>query len=329
MSNSLTVERLFSAQSEALQLKWLAGCNAAERDINRQQVGGERPTLIGHLNLIRPNRIQIVGESEHLYLQSRSEQSPTATTRTLFEADSNIIIFSNDRAVPTHYIELADQYKVAIMRSPLPSYKLIRTLQRYIMYHFAERTTLHGVFMDVLGIGVLITGDSSVGKSELALELITRGHALVADDAPEFTRIAHDTLEGCCPALLRDFLEVRGLGILNIHKMYGDSSTRTRKIIKLIVHLEAINKDLASQYNRLEGDQTTASILDVPIGKITIPVAPGRNLAVLVEAGVRNYLLRKGGYISSEAMIAQQTHAIESKTQQRHNDSALEALSKG
>lgn len=139
---------------------------------------------------------------------------------------------------------------------------------------------------------------------------VTRGHSLIADDAPEFTRIAHDTLEGSCPLLLRDFLEVRGLGILNIHKMYGDSSTRHRKIIKLIVHLEPIRNQQSSDYNRLSGDQETIMLFDIQVTRITIPVAPGRNLAVLVEVGVRHHLLCKEGYNASEDFIEQQTNAL-------------------
>lgn len=161
--------------------------------------------------------------------------------------------------------------------------------------------------------GVLITGESNIGKSELALQLVTRGHCLIADDAPDFTRIAHNTLEGSCPYMLRDFLEVRGLGILNIRKMYGNSSTRYRKIIKLIVHLEPVRGGKDPDFDRLSGEQGSTTILDVPITRITIPVAPGRNLAVLVEVGVRNYRLRKGGYNASDHIIKLQAEAIEAE----------------
>ena len=313
MSGSLTVGNLFKAQREVLNLEWVAGKIANGREIGRNQIRGKRPSLIGYLNLIRPNRIQIIGSPEFRYLQLHGMETATDQVHQLFKNDSNIIIFSDAIDVPEDYCRLADEHHVAVMRTELPGHELISSLQHFIAQSLAEGMTLHGVFMDVLGIGVLITGDSSVGKSELALELITRGHSLIADDAPEFTRIAHNTLEGSCPYLLRDFLEVRGLGILNIHKMYGDSSTRYRKIIKLIVHLEPIKDGPTSDYDRLCGEQNTTTILDVPISRITIPVAPGRNLAVLVEAGVRNYLLRKGGYNSAEHIIDLQTKVLEAE----------------
>ena len=313
MSGSLTVGTLFELQQEALHLEWVAGESAVNQEIGRNEIRGKRPSLIGYLNLIRPNRIQIVGIPEYNYLHAQGISTSTDSIHQLFQVDSNIIIFSDGQEPPPDYHALADDQHIAIMRTRLPGHELISSLQHFIAHSLAEHLTLHGVFMDVLGIGVLITGDSSVGKSELALELITRGHSLVADDAPEFTRIAHNTLEGSCPRLLRDFLEVRGLGILNIHKMYGDSSTRYRKIIKLIVHLEPVVDGKVPDYDRLSGDQSTTTILDVPITRITIPVAPGRNLAALVEAGVRNYLLRKDGYNAAEHIIDLQSQALENE----------------
>jgi HPr kinase/phosphorylase len=296
-----------------MNLEWVAGKIAANRNIGRSEIRGKRPSLIGYLNLIRPNRIQIVGIPEFRYLQNMGMDTDSEDARRLFQSDCNIIIFSDQQVIPPDYFHLADEYQVALMRTTIQSHELISSLQHHIAHDLAEHVTLHGVLMDVLGIGVLITGESNIGKSELALQLVTRGHCLIADDAPDFTRIAHNTLEGSCPYMLRDFLEVRGLGILNIRKMYGNSSTRYRKIIKLIVHLEPARRGQKPEYNRLSGEQTTNTILDVPITRITIPVAPGRNLAVLVEVGVRNYRLRKGGYNASDHIIKLQADAIEAK----------------
>lgn len=180
----------------------------------------------------------------------------------------------------------------------------------------AEREIIHGVMMDVHGTGVLITGDASVGKSELALELVSRGHILVADDAPEFTRIAPGTIECQCPALLQDFLEVRGLGILNIALMYGDAHTRKRKILRFIVHLKPVaGDDVSKELAAIGGDRisepsSVRDVLGVHVPKRTIPVAPGRNMAVLVEAAVRDQILRAGGYSASEDLIEQQQRAL-------------------
>ncbi|MEM7291964.1 MAG: HPr(Ser) kinase/phosphatase [Pseudomonadota bacterium] len=313
MSGSLSVNALFTAQETPLKLEWLGGHNAADSEIGSAEGRGKRPSLIGYLNLIRPNRIQIVGPVERQYLEEHQLIAASTNTKQLFETTCNIIIFSDAQEPPPSFVKLADAHAVALMRSSMPGHELISSLQRFIVHSLAGRETRHGVFMDVLGIGVLITGESSVGKSELALELVTRGHSLIADDAPEFTRIAHDTVEGGCPPMLRDFLEVRGLGILNIHKMYGDSSTRYRKIIKLIVHLDPVQIGEPLDYDRLSGEQSTTTILEVPISHITIPVAPGRNLAVLVEAGVRNYLLRKGGYNATTHLLERQSNALEAE----------------
>ena len=178
--------------------------------------------------------------------------------------------------------------------------------------------------MDVHGTGVLITGDASVGKSELALELISRGHILVADDAPEFTRIAPGTIECECPPLLLDFLEVRGLGILNIALMYGDAHTRKRKILRCIVHLEPVsvsgyNKELANiAGDRISEPSDTRLVLGVHVPKRTIPVAPGRNMAVLVEAAIRDQILRNGGYSATEDLVKKQADALACTAQNAH-----------
>ena len=169
--------------------------------------------------------------------------------------------------------------------------------------------------MEVLGNGVLITGESSVGKSELALELISRGHRLVADDAPEFTLVGPDILDGRSPSMLQGFMEVRGLGILNIREMYGDSAIKINKFLSLIIHMEKMNDSNLSNFSRLTGHTKVQKILNIDIPVTVIPVAPGRNLAVIVEAAVRNHILRKNGYDASQQLIDLQQQAIENDNQ--------------
>ena len=198
----------------------------------------------------------------------------------------------------------------SLLRSPLPDNQVLDNLQYYASLFLSEKTTLHGVFLEVLGMGVLLTGDPAVGKSELALDLITRGSRLVADDAPEFTRIAPDIISGTCPPLLREFLEVRGLGILNIRAMFGDSSIKRTKYLRLIVHLKRMSSDQIASMDRLSGAHTDRTVLGVSIPQVTVPVAPGRNLSVLVESAVRNHLLRLKGYDAAEVLIERQQQAI-------------------
>jgi HPr kinase/phosphorylase len=183
---------------------------------------------------------------------------------------------------------------------------MVDVLRLYLSRTLAESATLHGVFLDVLEMGVLITGASAIGKSELALELISRGNGLVADDIVELYRISPDTIEGRCPAVLKDFLEVRGIGILNIRTIFGETAIRPRKLLRLIVHLEDHSHESFSELDRLKVDATYQEVLGVPIRKVTIPVAAGRNLAVLVEAAVRNFVLNQRGIDSTKDFIDRQ-----------------------
>jgi HPr kinase/phosphorylase len=184
-------------------------------------------------------------------------------------------------------------------------------IRLYLSRVLAEVTTLHGVFLDVLEMGVLITGASAIGKSELALELISRGNGLIADDIVEIYRISPETLEGRCPGVLRDFLEVRGIGILNIRTIFGETAVRPRKLLKFIVHLEDHSHDAFSDLDRLQVNATYQEVLGVPIRKVTIPVAAGRNLAVLVEAAVRNFVLNQRGIDSTKEFIERQQKLME------------------
>jgi len=175
------------------------------------------------------------------------------------------------------------------MASPV----VIDHLQYYLTRALAPRVTVHGVYMEVMGMGVLITGESGIGKSELALELLSRDHRLIADDAVEFVRVGPDVIVGQCPTLLSDFLEVRGLGILDIRLMFGETAVRHKKKLHLIVHLESIQRMKMSKIDRLQTTQRTRSILDVDIPEVALFVGPGRNLAVLVEAATRANILRQ------------------------------------
>jgi HPr kinase/phosphorylase len=205
--------------------------------------------------------------------------------------------------------EAAERAGTPLIVSPEPSQHLINVLRPYMQQELGEVTTLHGVFLDVLEIGVLITGDSSIGKSELALELISRGHGLVADDVVELQQIGPETIQGRCPPMLRDFLEVRGLGVLNIRSIFGETAVRPRKVLRLMVHLDMPVGGLEPK-DRLATRSGTQDILGVEIPTVTLAVAPGRNLAVLVEAAVRNHILLTRGINSTREFIARQEAAM-------------------
>ncbi|CAG0910479.1 unnamed protein product, partial [Cyprideis torosa] len=236
-SRQLTVGEAVQTLSKDLNLTWVAGHEARSRMLTRDLGPEERPRLLGPLNFNSPNRIQLLGAAE---VRLFGESSVLDASRFEYSVPNtcDMIVISDSLPAPASIVDLAEREHIALLQSD-SNYSHLHNRMRFLLTQLlAEREIIHGVMMDVHGTGVLITGDASVGKSELALELISRGHILVADDAPEFTRIAPGTLECQCPPLLQDFLEVRGLGVLNIALMYGDAHTRSRKILRCIVHLQ-------------------------------------------------------------------------------------------
>jgi HPr kinase/phosphorylase len=305
----LSIARLFEDNREKLKLAWTAGQSGGARDLNSDLIRGSSKGLIGHLNFIHPNWIQVLGPTEVDYLKSLDDATCRRTLTEIASRDLACFMSAGLAQAPALLVELANETQTPLLESPVPSVELMWMLRPYLARALADSTTAHGVFLDVLGMGVLITGASGVGKSELALELISRGSGLIADDVVEFIRIGPDTLEGRCPPLLRDFLEVRGLGVLNIRTIFGESALRPRKNLRLIVHLERPGPDLVP-LERLPLRPGTEEIMGVSIGKVTVPVAAGRNLAVLTEAAVRNHVLQLRGIDSTREFIARQTEQL-------------------
>src|SRR5690349_8258843 len=228
----------------------------------------------------------------------------TAVRREAVAAAS--VIVADGVPPPQALVDAAMRSHTPLFTSPLPAPRVIEKLARYLAKALAEAIERHGVFMDVLGIGVLITGESGVGKSELALELISRGHGLVADDVVEISRIAAGTLEGRCPPMLTDFLEVRGLGLLNIRTIFGETAVRRKMKLRFIAHLERPQPGGRDPSERLPLLEQSEEILGVGVRRVTLPVAAGRNLAVLVEAAVRNEILKLRGIDSTAEFLARQ-----------------------
>lgn len=308
--NPVTVETLFRDLAEQLQLRWLAGREGAGRTLSSETVQKPALALIGHLNFVHPNRVQMLGCTEMDYLRTLPQDGLDEAMRKLFSTELAAIVIANDETAPAALQEAAERTVTPLLASPLASPVLMSYLGHYLTQHLAETTAVHGVYLEVLGIGVLIKGDAGVGKSELALELVTRGHRLVADDYVELKRVAPQTLEGNCPPLLRDFLEVRGLGILDIRTLFGETAVKRSKNLKLIVelvHPETVGK---AGLNRLDMVASTETLLGVDIPKVCIPVAAGRNLAVLVEVAVRNHILKSRGINPLDRFIERQHAAI-------------------
>ena len=311
MNRQVSVERIFAENQARLGLTWVAGRHGGSGVLTGE--ASLRPTVgqVGHMNFIHPFRIQILGAAELAYLRALPESEFQSSMNRLFTTELLAIVVANGEEVPHHLAERCDAHHVALFTSSQPSPHLVDVMRLYLSRVLAESTTLHGVFLDVLEMGVLVTGASAIGKSELALELISRGNGLIADDIVEFYRISPDTIEGRCPAVLRDFLEVRGIGILNIRTIFGETAVRPRKLLRLMVHLEDHSNETFSELDRLQVNATYQEILGVPIRKVTIPVAAGRNLAVLVEAAVRNFVLNQRGIDSTKEFIERQTKFME------------------
>lgn len=299
-----SVARLVEDNREKLALTWVGGRTGADAVI--RQDPRESAAFVGHLNFIHPNRIQVLGTHEQAHLAALDSPRLTRLIDRGLAAMPAAVILADGQPGHPAMLKAADAHGIAVLATPLPAAFVIDKLRRYLARALAESTTRHGVMMDVLGLGVLITGDSGVGKSELGLELISRGHGLVADDIVEISHIAMGTLDARCPPLLKDFLEVRGLGVLNIRTIFGETAVRPKMNLRLIVHLEKPSATGTTAVERLPLHELAEDILGVTVRKVVIPVAAGRNLAVLIEAAVRNYILQLRGYNSTDEFVRRQ-----------------------
>ena len=310
-ARQVSVESLFDENRDRLSLVWLGARQGGARVLTGEKA--LKPTMgqVGHMNFIHPFRIQLIGAAEAAYLAVLPDDELLRLLERLFLTELVAIVVANGEQVPPHLTALCNTHHVALFSSPQPSPHIVDVFRIYLSRVLAESTTLHGVFLDVLEMGVLITGASAIGKSELALELISRGNGLIADDIVELYRISPDTIEGRCPDVLRDFLEVRGIGVLNIRTIFGETAVRPRKLLRLIVNLEDHGNEAFSELDRLQVNATYQDVLSVPIRKVTIPVAAGRNLAVLVEAAVRNFVLNQRGIDSTKEFIERQQKLME------------------
>jgi len=305
----LSVQRLFDDRRARLGLEWSAGRRGGARELTGEMLQRPGVGLIGHLNLIHPLLVQVLGPRELDYLSRLEPFLRDQTISHIAGGDTVCAIVCDGCAPPERLAEACEKGSTPLFTSVEPSQFVINVLRPYMQQELGEVTTLHGVFLDVLEIGVLITGDSSIGKSELALELISRGHGLVADDVVELQQMGPETIQGRCPPMLRDFLEVRGLGVLNIKSIFGETAVRPRKVLRLMVHLEMPVAGMEPR-DRLATRSGTQDILGVEIPTVTLAVAPGRNLAVLVEAAVRNHILLTRGIDSTREFIARQEKAM-------------------
>ena len=307
----ISAEALFEEFRTALHWEWIAGHAHPERHFDDDAVRDARSAadLVGYLNYIHPNRVQIVGKREVAYLNEANADDTERRISRIVTLDPPVLICADGQVPPDRLVALCDRADIPLFVTEESAGHVIDVVRGYLGQHFAERTTRHGVFMDILGLGVLLTGESGLGKSELGLELISRGHGLVADDAVDLYRVSQTALEGRCPDLLMNLLEVRGIGLLDIKAIFGETAVRRKMRLKLIVHLVR-QATMDRDFERLPYEPLSEDILEVPIRKTVIAVDAGRNLAVLVEAAVRNTILQLRGIDTYAEFIARHHKAM-------------------
>ncbi len=311
--SSISAEAFFEAQRKTLHWEWVAGHAHPERRFDDAVVRAARSAadLVGYLNYIHPYRVQIVGLREVAYLAAADAEVQERRITRIVALEPPVLIVADEQQPPERLAAICDRAEIPLFVTRESAGHVIDVVRAYLAQLFAERTTRHGVFMDILGLGVLLTGESGLGKSELGLELISRGHGLVADDAVDLYRISQTSLEGRCPELLQNLLEVRGIGLLDIKAIFGETAVRRKMKLQLIVHLVR-TETLERDFERLPYEPLYEEVLEIPVRKVVIAVDAGRNLAVLVEAAVRNTVLQLRGIDTYQEFIRRHQQAMES-----------------
>src|SRR5207248_10655761 len=261
---------------------------------------------------LKPGRVLIFGESEVRYLESLETAARRRALRLALTHDFPCVLITGGFAPPAELVAEAEEARLPLLKTTIVTPTAIAKLTSILEDTLAERTVVHAVLMDVLGLGVLIAGESGIGKSECALDLIVRGHRLVADDTVEIRRRAETILIGTCPELTRHHMELRGLGLINVKDLFGIASTRSWKRIELVVQLE--RWDATREYERLGLDDAFYEILGLRVPLIRMPVAPGRSIAILVEVAARNQLLRARGHHAARALAERLDQALRDST---------------
>jgi len=289
------------AESRGIDLELLAGAGGVDRRITNPHPQKTGLALSGFDKYLREGRILVLGESEVRFLEALTPAERSAVIRQVFAHAIPCLVVTAGFQPPQEVLDEGDLAKLPVLKTRSATPLVMSRLSDALDVYLAARTVVHGVLMDILGLGVLIIGESGIGKSECALDLIVRGHRLVADDAVELRARADAFLMGTCPELTRHHMEIRGLGLINVQDLFGVASTRTSKRVELVVQLE--RWDPTREYDRLGLDEAHYETVGVRVPMLRMPVAPGRNLAILVEVAARNQLLRNGGHDAARRLV--------------------------
>jgi HPr kinase/phosphorylase len=287
------VQELLSEDASDLQLRSLTSSPDLARAINLSKIQKPGLALTGYTDFVQKGRVQILGSTEITYLEKLTAEARTASCETFCACDMPVVICTKGMRVPDELVRAANEKKLALFSTPQGTDVFISRVEAWLDDRLAPQTTMHGVLLDVHGMGVMLLGKSGIGKSELALDLVQRGHPLVADDIVTIRRRGAETLYGFGSALTRHHLEIRGLGIINISDLFGVSAVREKKRVDLVAELVEWRED--EEYDRLGLDDRFFTILDVELPLITVPVRAGRNMGVIIEVAARNQLLKSRG----------------------------------
>ena len=298
---SVSVARLFEDQREEMQLEQLTESLASRREITVSDVNRPGMALMGFLDNFLPERVQILAQTELTYLATLSPEKVREAVDRLFQFDMPCIVVCKGLDAPPHLLERANECQVPVLRTPHSTTPFIHQLTLYLDHMFAPQTTVHGSLVDVYGVGLLFTGASGIGKSECALDLVERGHRLVADDVVTITRRHGDVLIGTGNQLLRHHMEIRGLGIIDVQSIFGIRAIRLQKRVEVQVNLQAWSNDL--EIERVGLDEKRIELLGVPVPYVQVPITPGKNITVIAEVIALNYLVKvTGGYSPAERL---------------------------
>lgn len=313
----ITVEYLFNANRERFKLKSLSGeevgFNNQIRDKNIHRPG---LALAGYVELFTYNRVQVVGNTEIRYLNHLPQEKRSQAYSTLMKFDIPCIVITNNNQIDNELLDLSIKNNVPVFQTPLATTKFVYFISDFLDDQFAPQTVIHGSFVDVYGIGVLLTGRSGIGKSEIALDLVERGHRLVADDVVVVTRKGEGILMGAGTDLVKHFMEIRGLGLIDVRSIFGIRSIRYQKRVEVVVEFEDWEKN--NEYTRTGLDELTVSILEVEIPKIKLPIYPGKNVTVITEVIALNYLLKHYGYDAAKEFQGRLEKAITEKSKMKN-----------
>lgn len=294
---------------EKFHLELISGEEGIDRSITTGDISRPGIEIAGYFEYYPAERIQLLGKTELSFFSELNDYDREARMEQLCTDITPAIIVTRDLEVPSELIEASERESVPVLRTSMQTTRFSSRLTNFLESKLAPTTAIHGVLVDIYGVGVLITGKSGVGKSETALELVKRGHRLVADDCVEIRQEDPDTLVGTSPELIEHLLEIRGLGIINVMTLFGTGAVRSNKRISLVVNLEIW--DSKRQYDRLGLDEEKMKIIDAEITKITIPVRPGRNLAVIIEVAAMNFRLKRMGVNTAQQFTQRLSNVIE------------------